>query len=520
MGSGFGGSVCALRLAEKGYRVLVIEQGKRWGDSDFPRTNWNLKKSLWVPLLRWFGVLKFSLFRHLMVVHGIGVGGGSLVYANTHLRPSEGFYKAIAARGFLDWQAELSPFFARAEAMLGVTDWKLMTPADHALREVATTMGRQDTFRLARVAVFLGEPGKTTADPYFHGEGPPRTGCTHCGACMTGCRVGAKNTLTKNYLYFAERRGTQILAQSRVTDIIPDRVGGYEVVTKSSTRWWPKKNLLRARRVIVAAGCIGTVRLLLQCKYVTRSLPNISDQVGRDVRTNSEAITGVIESDLFSGRDHRQGVAITSQFRPDEFTTVEPVRYGPGSHLIRMLVAPAGDGYVLSQRLLSAIKTLLNHSHGFKKLIWPKEWSRQTFLLLVMQHVDNCLSFRLSRQRLLFFNRRLVTQSQGTARSPSYIPIANEVTRMVAKNLNAMPLNGIADLTMGLATTAHLIGGACIASSPDSGVVNDRHEVFGYSGLYVVDGAAIPANLGVNPSLTITAMAERAMSFVSPKSGC
>jgi cholesterol oxidase len=517
IGSGFGGSVSALRLAEKGYRVLVLEQGRRWRDQDFAKTNMDLRRSLWVPILRCFGILKFSVFRHLMVVHGVGVGGGSLVYANTHLRPAAAFYDAAESQGLGHLRTELEPFFDRAEKMLGVTDWTIMTPADEVLKQVAREMGQEQSFKLTRVGVFLGEAGKTVADPYFNGEGPPRTGCTHCGSCMTGCRVGAKNTLVKNYLYLAERRGVHVQDQCRVVDIKPNRMGGYEVFVVPSTALWPRKYLIRAHNIVMSAGCIGTVNLLLRCKYSSRSLPHLSAKVGDQVRTNSEAITGVMEPGGLTERDHSQGIAITSQFKPDDVTTVEPVRYGPGSHLIRSLVAPAGDGYHWAQRVLSSAKTWISQPRELKKIFWIKDWSRRTFLLLVMQHVDNRLKFRLGRSFLTCFRRGLVTEAEIQNMAPAYIPVANEVTRAVAKHVRGIPLNGIPDLTMGLATTAHLIGGASMGRTPADGVINDRHEIFGYPGLYVIDGAAIPANLGVNPSLTITAMAERAMSFIPSK---
>jgi cholesterol oxidase len=513
IGSGFGGAVSALRLAEKGYKVLVVEQGKRWRDSDFPRTNRELSKSVWMPLLRFFGIMRYSFFRHLFVVHGVGVGGGSLVYANTHLRPGAAFFQASSWHDLADWERELAPHYDTAEKMLGVTQWQTMTKADEVMREVANDMGQGATFGLSRVAVFLGDAGKTVPDPYFNGEGPPRTGCTHCGACMTGCRVGAKNTLVKNYLYLAERRGVEIRPETMVTSIEPDGSGGYRIVTAGSTSWLPRTGSIKARKVILAAGCVGTLRLLLRCRDHYKTLPLLSAQLGRDVRTNSEAITGVTEIAPGTETDHSRGLAITSHFQADEHTKIEPVRYGKGSDLIKFLVTIAGDGYHPMVRVISSLKTALSQPVQALKLIWRDNWAESTFLVLVMQAKDNRVRFRL-RRSFWPIGRWMESASENERPAPSYLPIANEVTRMIAKKVRGVPLNGLPDLAFGASTTAHLIGGACIASDKKSGVINSSHEVFDYPGLYVVDGSAIPANLGVNPSLTITAMAERAMSRI------
>ncbi len=519
IGSGFGGSVSALRLAEKGYRVLVLEQGRRWRDQDFAKTNWDFRRYYWMPFLRCFGPFKFSFFKHLMVVHGVGVGGGSLVYANTHLRPKKAFYHAPEWADLANWQEELRPHYETAERMLGVIDWETMTPADHVLKEVSQDYGTDFTFGMAKVAVFTGEPGKTVSDPYFNGEGPPRTGCTHCGGCMIGCRVGAKNTLVKNYLYLAEKRGVQVQAETRVLDIQTAGVEGYKIKTERSGTLLPIKSTISAKRIIVAAGCIGTMKLLLRCKYVTKSLPNLSEHLGKQVRTNSEAITGVLERDHSSARDHSKGIAITSHFMPDDVTTIEPVRYSRGSDFIRLLVMPAGDGYRVISRVFSSMRALLSRPSDLLTIFKPGDWTKSSFLLLVMQHLDNRLNFSIGRSFFTGFQLGLTTTpAQGTM-PPTYIPVANDVTRSVAKKLNAIPMNGSPDVLLNLATTAHLIGGACIAASPDKGVINMKHEVFGYPGMMICDGSAIPANLGVNPSHTIIAMTERAMSFIPPKNG-
>ena len=518
IGSGFGGSVAALRLAEKGYSVLVLEQGRRWRDQDLPKTNWNLRRFLWAPWLRFFGPFKFAFFRHLWVIQGVGVGGGSLVYANTHLRPGDAFYNAPEWSGLADGKAELAPFYDKAEKMLGVIDWKIMTPADEVLLEVARDLGVEKTFAMTRVAVFAGEPGKTVADPYFGGAGPPRTGCTQCGQCMVGCRVGAKNSLVKNYLYLAEKRGVTIRPETRVLDIKPTPDGSYEIISEKSGGVLPLKKKIMARKIIVSAGCVGTMNLLLKCKHHTGSLSNLSERLGVVVRTNSEAITGIIERATPDTRDHSRGIAITSHFKPDSVTTVEPVRYGPGSDFIRLLYAPAGDGFTVFSRIIGSIRTILARPTDLLLFFRLRDLTRHSFMLLVMQNLDNHLSFTLGRSVFTGFKLGAVSVSPGQKKVPAYIPIAADVTRRVGEKLNAMPINGVPEILLNTATTAHLIGGAPIGGTIKDGVINPRHEVHGYPGLYVMDASAIPANLGVNPSLTITAMTERAMSFIPDKS--
>ena len=518
VGSGFGGSVAALRLAEKGYSVLVLEQGRRWLDQDLPKTNWNLRRFLWAPWFRFFGPFKFAFFRHLWVIHGVGVGGGSLVYANTHLRPGDAFYNAPEWKGLADWKSELAPFYDKAEKMLGVIDWKHVTPADEVLLDVARDLGVENTFAMTRVAVFAGEPGKTVADPYFGGEGPSRTGCTQCGQCMVGCRVGAKNSLVKNYLYLAEKRGVNIRPETRVLDIRPMSDGSYEIISEKSGGVLPLKTKIMSRNIIVSAGCVGTMNLLLKCKYHTRSLSGLSEKLGHVVRTNSEAITGIIERATPDTRDHSRGIAITSHFKPDAVTTVEPVRYGPGSDFIRLLYAPAGDGFTAFSRIVGSIRTVIARPTDLLLFFKYRDLTRHSFMLLVMQHLDNHLSFTLGRSFLTGFRWGAVSVSPEKKKIPAYIPVAADVTRRVGERLNAMPINGVPEILLNTATTAHLIGGAPIGGTSKDGVVNSRHEVHGYPGLYVMDASAIPANLGVNPSLTITAMTERAMSFIPDKS--
>ena len=519
IGSGFGGSVAALRYAEKGYRVTILEKGRRWQDHEFPKTNWDLPRYLWMPILRWFGATSITLFRHLMVVHGVGVGGGSLIYANTLMRPGKSFFDAPEWRNICDWEAALAPFYNTAEKMLGVTHYNKETHSDTALREIASEMGVADSYAPARVGVFLGEPGVTVPDPYFNGRGPARTGCTHCGGCMVGCRHNAKNTLVKNYLYFAEKLGVRVIPLTEARDIVPpnDTDGFYKIKTRTTGRILGNTSVLRARRVVVAAGCLGTMALLMRCKYVTKSLSRISDRLGQQVRTNSEALCAVVERENNSGRDHSHGVAITSHFKPDGHTTVEPVRYPRGSGFMRILALPMAEGYSPLTRIPRMIRNMAQSPGDMIRFFGRGDWAQNTVILLVMQHVDNVMSFAMKRTPKTFMRRNLVTMPSDGEMSPAYIPIANQVTRRLAKKINGMPMNASSELLMNMSTTAHLLGGACIAGSPREGVVNDRQEVFGYPDLYVCDGSVIPANLGVNPSLTITALTERSMSFVSAK---
>ena len=520
IGSGFGGSVSALRLAEKGYRVKVLEKGRRWLDGDFPKTNWNLPKYLWFPKLRWFGATSIALFRHLMVIHGVGVGGGSLIYANTLLRPGKHFFTSPEWSGLQDWERELAPHYDQAEKMLGVTLYNRETVSDKALQEISVEMGVAHTYGPARVGLFLGEPGKEVPDPYFGGKGPVRAGCIHCGGCMVGCRHNAKNTLVKNYLFFAEKMGVSIQERTEARDIIPPKNGNgfYYIKTRSTGRWFSGTKTLRARQVILAGGCLGTISLLMRCKFVTKSMPNISDRLGQGVRTNSEALCGIVERSDDSGRDHSEGVAITSHFMPDQHTTIEPVRYPKGSGFIRLLALPMADGYSPPVRVARMLIAMMRNPRDTLRFFGRGDWAQHTVVLLVMQHVENMMSFALRRSPLAWMRRTLVTLPSGGAMPPSYLPVANQVARRLGEKLNAMPMNGTSELLLNMSTTAHLLGGACIAGSPKQGVVSDRHEVFGYPGLFVCDGSVIPANLGVNPSLTITALTERAVSFFVAKS--
>ncbi len=411
IGSGFGGSVSALRLAEKGYSVTVLEQGKRFADLDFAKTNWDLRRYLWMPLIKCFGIQRLTLFRNVLILSGAGVGGGSLVYANTLLEPGEEFYRAPSWKDLAsDWRAELAPHYATARRMLGVTKNPRLTFADEVLRQCARDMGQELTFEATQVGVFFGEPGREVADPYFEGEGPARSGCTFCGGCMVGCRFNAKNTLMKNYLYFAEKKGVHIEPETRVTRIVPLGKGGsegWEVHVERSTAWFARKpRVLRARRVVLAGGVLGTVDLLLRSKHLHGTLPNISDRLGETVRTNSEALLGVSEVNPPKDHAYTDGVAISSIFHPDRDTHVEVVRYPKGSGFMRTLAAPMADGNHPILRPLRMLSAFFAHPLQSLGLLLKGDWASRTIILLVMQTLDNRMRFRLRRG---LFGRTMTT---------------------------------------------------------------------------------------------------------------
>ncbi|MBI2605755.1 MAG: GMC family oxidoreductase [Deltaproteobacteria bacterium] len=513
VGSGFGGSVSALRLSEKGYKVCVLERGRRYGTEDYPLTNWNLRKYLWMPLLKCFGIQNMSLFRDILILSGCGVGGGSLVYANTLLEPGDSFYKSPHWKDLADWKAELAPHFATAKKMLGVTRNPRFNEADEKLHEVAREMGRDQTFSGVDVGVFFGkagEEGRNVPDPYFEGKGPARAGCNLCGGCMVGCRYNAKNTLDKNYLYFAEKNGAEIRPESNVVDIRPLEGGGYEIQVERSTAWFLKQPYaLRARGVVLAAGVLGTVNLFLRCRDVTRSLPRLSPRVGFDVRSNSEALIGVTTKDR--GRDFTRGLAITSGFYPDGHTHVEPVRYPKGSSFMRLLAVPMVDAGNRFTRPLKMLATCLVQPLSLMWLVFNRRWAESTVILLVMQTLDSRMRLKLGRSLFTFFRRGMGTEVDSAQKVPSFIPIGHMVARSLAKKVNGIPQSAVNEVLLQIPTTAHILGGCVIGADQGRGVIDSGHEVFGYKNMYVCDGSVIPANLGVNPSLTITAMTERCM---------
>ncbi|MDX8032385.1 GMC family oxidoreductase [Lentzea sp. BCCO 10_0856] len=500
VGSGFGGSVAALRLTEKGYRVAVLEAGRRFADDEFAKTSWDLRKYLWAPQLKCFGIQRIHTLRNVMVLAGAGVGGGSLVYANTLYRPLKPFYEDRQWAHITDWQDELEPFYDQASRMLGVVTNPTTTPSDVVMQKVAKDMGVEDSYHATPVGVFFGEPGKKAADPYFGGAGPERTGCTECGSCMSGCRVGAKNTLVKNYLYLAEKLGAQVFPLTTVTKL-NDNNGSWSIETRMTGGKATKT--FTADQVVIAAGTWGTQQLLHKAKATT--LPKISGKLGELTRTNSESIIGAARYTVDPDNDFTQGVAITSSIHPDEITHIEPVRYGKGSNAMGMLQTLATDGAASTPRWLQFIKQAIRHPLRLLRLLSVHRWSERTVILLVMQSLDNSITTYLKRGKL--------TSKQGHGEpNPAFIPAGHEANLLAAKHIDGMAGGTWGEL-FNIPLTAHFIGGCAIAATEDDGVIDPYHRVFNYPGLSVVDGAAISANLGVNPSLTITAQAERAFSL-------
>ncbi|MER7458155.1 GMC family oxidoreductase [Micromonospora sp. NPDC126480] len=518
IGSGFGGSVTALRLAEKGYRVGVLEAGRRFADDEFPETSWRLRRFLWAPRLGCYGLQRITLLRAadrrsgggVLVLSGTGVGGGSLVYANTLYEPLDAFYADPQWRDITDWRDELARHYAQAKRMLGVTTYPRTTGADRAMRAVADRMGVGHTFHATPVGVYIGRPGQRAADPYFGGAGPERTGCTHCGACMTGCRRGAKNTLVKNYLWLAEKLGVEVHPLTTVTAVRPVDGGGYAVHTVRTGAWLRKRRqVLHADQVVFAAGALGTQRLLHEMK-ATGALPRLSSRLGELTRTNSEAILGaaVPRPRARAERlDFTEGVAITSSFHPDPQTHIEPVRYGRGSNAMGLLQSLLVDGG--PRRLRRWLAAIARQPVVAARMLSVRNWSERTVIALVMQSVDNSLTTRVRRG---LFGRRLVSGPGHGAPNPTWIPAGNQAVRLLAEEIGGVPGGSVTE-PFNVPVTAHILGGAAIGATADEGVVDPWHRVYGHPGLHVVDGAAISANLGVNPSLTITAQAERAMSF-------
>jgi cholesterol oxidase len=527
IGSGFGGSVSAMRLTEKGYSVLVMERGKRFDDQDFAKTNWNVFRYLWAPALRCFGILQISLFKDVLVLHGAGVGGGSLGYANVLMQPSDELFENPSWRDLADWKSLLRPHYETARRMLGVTTNPCLWPADRVLREIASELKTEFTFRPTTMGTFFGEPGKEgveVPDPYFGGEGPPRRGCTHCGACMVGCRYNAKNTLMKNYLYFAEKWGAQIWPECEVRDIRPLPEGQpdgarYEVVYRSTTAWLFKPlKTVRARNVVVSAGSLGTQRLLFRCRDVTRSLSRLSPRLGSMVRTNNEALLGSCARN--NEVNYSEGIAITSVFYADPVTTVEPVRYPAGSSLMRFLTGPLLelDGSAL-KRFFATFFQMLSHPMDFLRTHVMPGWAQRTTILLVMQTEDNHFHMKLGRSLWTLFGQNLVSDTSQGRSIPAKLDIGHQVTRRFAGKTGGIPAGSINEALLNIPMTAHILGGCPLGRNDQEGVVGLDCQVHNYPGLYVVDGSIMPANPGINPSLTITALAEYAMSQIPPKPG-
>jgi cholesterol oxidase len=521
VGSGFGGSVSALRLTEKGYKVAVLEAGKRYRTEEFATTNWNLRKFLWAPALGLHGILRMTFLKDVLILSGAGVGGGSLVYANTLLVPPPKVFApaTFGAPEGEDVYATMAPHYDTAKRMLGATECKLMTPADKLLKETAIELGTGDTFHPTQVGVYFGKPGERVADPFFGGEGPERVGCNMCGGCMVGCNVGAKNTLDKNYLYFAEKLGAQVFAETMVTTVEPlPEGGGYAVDTEHSlARVFKGKKRLTARGLVLAGGVIGTMGILFRSQQAGK-LTKLSPRVGDFVRTNSEAIIGVSTRD--PNLDFSEGIAITSGIYPDADTHIEVVRYPKGSDAMAPLATVLTDGGPGMPRQLRFVKNILARPIDFLRTLWPFGWARRTVILLVMQTIDNYMKLGYRRNWWWPFSKTLTSvREPGTVKPPSYIPIAHEYARRMAAKVNGIAGSSINEVMLDAPTTAHIMGGACIGRSPETGVVDRYNRAFGYENLLIIDGSSIPANLGVNPSLTITSLAEHAMSAVPVKEG-
>jgi cholesterol oxidase len=520
VGSGFGGSVSALRLAEKGYSVGVLECGRRFEDEDFAKTSWQLSRYYWMPKLGMKGIFRMTFFKDVAIASGCGVGGGSLGYANTLYRARPAFFRDRQWGDLADWERELAPHYDTAERMLGVTEYPLKGPADLLLKQYGDALGVGDTYKQTRVGIHFGQSGERVADPFFGGEGPDRNGCIFCGSCMIGCRHGAKNTLRKNYLWFAEKLGVEVSAERTVTDIRPlvaaDGSEGYEIESVRSGAWLRRdRQVQRARGVVLAAGALGTNKLLREC--VERgSLPRVSKRLGELVRTNSESILAVTAPG--DERDFSKSVAITSSIYPDPNTHIEVVTYGKhADSMSALFTLMTGRGTRLSRPLLW-VGQLLRHPIRMLRTLWPFKWSRRTVILLVMQTLDNAIRL-VPKRRLLRAGVGLKTEQDPEKPNPTFIPAANAAAEWFAAQTGGLAQAGLTEAIFNIPTTAHILGGAVVGADAEQGVVDAENRVFGYENLLVTDGAAIPANPGVNPSLTITALAEHAMAAVPPREG-
>ena len=512
VGSGFGGSVSALRLSKKGYKVLVIEKGKWFKAKDFPKTNWNFRKWLWLPSLHFFGIMKLTVFRHVAVLSGTGVGGGSLVYANTLPIPKSTFFKTGSWSKLHDWENELAPYYQEALRMLGATKTPKMFDGDLALKKVAQNLGMEHKFDATNVAIYFGEENVTKDDPYFDGMGPSRTGCNYCGACMTGCRNNSKNTLDKNYLYLAQKYGAEILAENEVYDVSPiktaDGANGYEISIKTSTKFFTKKKEIKCKSVIFAGGVLGTIGLLLKLK--TDSLPNISDRLGQDIRTNNETLVSV--SSLEKDKNFSKGVAIGSILDTDENSHLEICRYSEGSNAWKLIHFPYVTGSNVFSRLAKVVVSLITSPIKYFKTYFINSWAKKTVVLLFMQTLDSTLRFKRN-----MFGFMSSTVSTGKKPTP-FIPESGKLVSEYSKAINGVSTSFALETIAGIPSTAHILGGAVMAENPIEGVIDRDNKVFGYEGLYIIDGSMISANPGVNPSLSITAIAERAMDQIPNKS--
>ncbi len=506
IGSGFGGSVSALRLSEKGYKVAVLERGKRYESKDFPKTSWNIRKYIWFPKLFLYGIQCISLFRDLFVIHGAGVGGGSLVYANTHLiPPKEAFNKQDW--GDEGWRSRLIPYYDLARKMLGTTRANTLGKSDYILKECAEDIGKGDTFYNVDVGIYFSDKKGWNDDPYFKGDGPKRKGCIHCGECMVGCRHDAKNTLDKNYLYLAEKRGAEVIPEMDVYDIKPSK-DGYTIKAKKSTGFLHPKTSFNCKKVVLSGGVMGSVKLLMECKR-KGSLNNLSSELGNFIRSNSEAILGVKTPKADSSLT--KGIAISAGFHPDHNTHIETFRYGAKQNMMGLLTTEMTD-IDKKAGLLSWAFNFIRHPIRNFMYFFPRRWSERGVFLLVMQPLNNYLRFVYEKKWWRLGASSINTKNESNMPIPGRIKVGEELATSIASKLGGTCSTTYTSAILNIPTTAHILGGARMATSKKQGVINQNLEAYGHKGLYVIDGSSIPANLGVNPSLTITALAEYAMS--------
>jgi cholesterol oxidase len=512
IGSGFGGSVASLRLAEKGYSVLLLEQGKRFTPADFPKSNWNLIKYLWVPALRFFGFQKLSFYPTASILSGTGVGGGSLVYANTLYIPPDRFFKNFSWVRFGEWRKILEPFYDRASFMLGRKKYSKLNIEDRLLEEVSREMNAHDTFESVYVGVNI-DGTEAESDPYFNGLGPPRKGCTECAGCMVGCRENAKNTLDRNYLWFAEKMGVEILPETKA-EKISFISNMYYVETRSITSFFSKrKKVFSAKGIVVAAGALGTMELLLKQKYKYRTLTSLSDRLGHELRTNAETLCAV--SGAFEKMNN--GLAITSVFSPDKFTHVEVVKYPDNSDAMKWFfgLSVRGSNTSINRTWMLFLKTVTNPLL-FLKTAFNFKWSTNTVIFLIMQTVDNAMKMVWKNN---VFGGRMKIDNRGNKKVPAYIPVGQEVMERYAIKAAGVAQNILLEVFFNRPTTAHILGGCPMSENVENGVVDKDLKVHGYPGFYIVDGSVIQGNIGVNPSLTITAMAEYCMNRIPFREG-
>ena len=506
IGSGFGGSVAALRLAEKGYKVLVIEKGSWKKAEDFPKTNWNLRRWLWLPFLGFKGIFKMTFLRHLSVISGVGVGGGSLVYANTLPKPKSNFFNSGSWKDILDWQSELAPYYELAYKMLGANKTPELFDADLYLRKTGQDFDSDAEFENTIVGVTFGEKNKIIADPYFDGEGPDRQACDYCGRCMTGCPSNAKNSLDKNYLHLAQKRGAEILADHFVKGIKPLKSGGYIVEYRKTAKYLASVSRIKTKGVVLAGGVLGTVPLLLKLKATT--MPELSDMVGRDVRSNNEAL--IFVTSTRNDLDMSKGVAIGSILKTGQHSHLEPVRYGSGSGFWRIGVLPLVTEEKWLFRIGKMILELIKNPLKWLKVYTVKDFAKHTSVLLYMEDLEGKLAIKKST---FGYNTTLQDGEPPSA----FLPKAHKLARKYAENVNGKAMSFVLENLSGIPSTAHILGGAVIGKDKSCGVINEYHEVYGYKNFYICDGSAISANPGVNPALTITAMTERAMDKIMNK---